>query len=275
MLTNVETESRLEQNSAINVVNLEKSVTTQEGVLTILKGINLDVKSGESVAILGPSGSGKSTLLGLLAALDTPSSGEIWLDGVALSNLNEEQKAALRKQKVSFIFQSFMLVDTLTALENVMLPAELAGVKQAKQKAEAMLTRVGLAHRITHLPKQLSGGEQQRVAIARAFICEPKVLFADEPTGNLDGANGHKIADMLFALNQEQQTTLVLVTHDLALAKRCGRQIIMDNGELSENVANASDNAKAHSKAADADESRAQVIEPADEAETREASTWI
>ncbi|MDH0448171.1 MULTISPECIES: ABC transporter ATP-binding protein [unclassified Shewanella] len=227
------------KNSAINVVNLEKSVTTQEGSLTILKGINLDVKQGESVAILGPSGSGKSTLLGLLAALDTPTSGEIWLDGQALSPLNEEQKAALRKQKVSFIFQSFMLVDTLTALENVMLPAELAGVKNAKEKAEAMLGRVGLSHRLTHLPKQLSGGEQQRVAIARAFICEPKVLFADEPTGNLDSVNGHKIADMLFELNQESHTTLILVTHDLQLAKRCQRQLVMDNGHLQEELNSA------------------------------------
>lgn len=224
------------KNSAINVVNLEKSVITQEGTLTILKGINLDVKQGESVAILGPSGSGKSTLLGLLAALDTPTSGEIWLDGVALSPLNEEQKAALRKQKVSFIFQSFMLVDTLTALENVMLPAELAGVSNAKEKAQAMLVRVGLSHRLTHLSKQLSGGEQQRVAIARAFICEPTVLFADEPTGNLDSVNGHKIADMLFELNQESHTTLVLVTHDLLLAKRCERQLVMDNGHLQEDI---------------------------------------
>lgn len=228
------------KNSAINVVNLEKSVTTQEGSLTILKGINLDVKQGESVAILGPSGSGKSTLLGLLAALDTPTAGEIWLDGQALSPLNEEQKAALRKQKVSFIFQSFMLVDTLTALENVMLPAELAGVNHAKEKAEAMLGRVGLSHRLTHLPKQLSGGEQQRVAIARAFICEPKVLFADEPTGNLDSVNGHKIADMLFELNQESHTTLILVTHDLQLARRCQRQLVMDNGHLQEELNSAS-----------------------------------
>ncbi|MCH1930700.1 ABC transporter ATP-binding protein [Shewanella sp. A25] len=220
--------------SAINVVNLEKTVTTQEGRLTILKGINLEVKQGESVAILGPSGSGKSTLLGLLAALDTPTAGEIWLDGEALSGLNEEQKAKLRKQKVSFIFQSFMLVDTLTALENVMLPAELSGINNAKEKAAAMLERVGLSHRLNHLPKQLSGGEQQRVAIARAFICEPKVLFADEPTGNLDAANGHKIADMLFELNKESHTTLILVTHDLQLAKRCQRQLMMENGHLSE-----------------------------------------
>ncbi|WP_394132648.1 ABC transporter ATP-binding protein [Shewanella maritima] len=223
--------------SAIRVTDLKKTVVTQEGELTILKGINLDVKQGESVAILGPSGSGKSTLLGLLAALDTPSSGEITLDGVALSKLDEEQKAALRKQKVSFIFQSFMLVDTLTALENVMLPAELSGVKDANAKAKAMLERVGLGHRLTHLPKQLSGGEQQRVAIARAFICEPKVLFADEPTGNLDSANGDKIADMLFQMNQESDTTLVLVTHDMHLAQRCARQLTMDSGQLSETTA--------------------------------------
>jgi putative ABC transport system ATP-binding protein len=225
--------------NAISVTDLNKTVVTQEGELTILNGISMDVKQGDSVAILGPSGSGKSTLLGLLAALDTPTSGEILLDGVALSNLNEEQKAALRKQKVSFIFQSFMLVDTLTALENVMLPAELAGVVDAKQKAQSMLDRVGLSHRLNHLPKQLSGGEQQRVAIARAFICEPKVLFADEPTGNLDKANGDKIADMLFELNQESDTTLVLVTHDLALAKRCQRQFLMENGVLTEAAAQA------------------------------------
>ena len=207
--------------------------------MTILNGINMDVKQGESVAILGPSGSGKSTLLGLLAALDSPSSGSIKLDGVALENLDEEAKAALRKQKVSFIFQSFMLVDTLNALENVMLPAELAGVNKAKQKAEAMLERVGLSHRLTHFPNQLSGGEQQRVAIARAFICEPKVLFADEPTGNLDSANSDKIADMLFELNRESDTTLVLVTHDMELASRCQRQFIMDSGRLTEKVSDS------------------------------------
>ncbi len=194
----------------------------------------MDVKHGESVAILGPSGSGKSTLLGLLAALDSPSEGEISLDGVSLVGLDEEQKAALRKQKISFIFQSFMLVDTLTALENVMLPAELAGIKDARTKAEQMLNRVGLAHRLGHLPKQLSGGEQQRVAIARAFIAEPKVLFADEPTGNLDKHNADRVADMLFTMNRESATTLVLVTHDLQLAKRCQRQLEMADGQLFE-----------------------------------------
>ncbi|MEI6859222.1 MAG: ABC transporter ATP-binding protein [Shewanella sp.] len=220
--------------SAITVKNLVKSVATQEGELTILNGINMDVKHGESIAILGPSGSGKSTLLGLLAALDSPTSGEIILDGIAIQNLDEEKKAAMRKQKVSFIFQSFMLVDTLNALENVMLPAELAGIAKAKEKAQAMLDRVGLSHRLNHFPNQLSGGEQQRVAIARAFICKPKVLFADEPTGNLDAANSKKVADMLFELNRESSTTLVLVTHDLVLANRCERQLLMDSGELNE-----------------------------------------
>ncbi|MEC4724745.1 ABC transporter ATP-binding protein [Shewanella sp. D64] len=220
--------------NAITVKGLIKSVATQEGELTILNGINMEVKRGESVAILGPSGSGKSTLLGLLAALDSPTAGEIVLDGETLQHMDEEGKAALRKRKVSFIFQSFMLVDTLNALENVMLPAELAGIDKAKEKAEAMLTRVGLSHRLTHFPNQLSGGEQQRVAIARAFICEPKVLFADEPTGNLDAANSQKVADMLFELNHECDTTLVLVTHDLVLAKRCERQLLMDSGELTE-----------------------------------------
>ncbi len=172
------------ENNIIRSINLEKTVHTQEGELTILRGINLEVKCGETIAIIGPSGSGKSSLLGLLAAMDTPSRGDIMLDGISLASLDEEAKAKIRKDKLSFIFQSFLLVDTLNALENVMLPAELAGVKDAKSQALALLTKVGLAHRINHLPKQLSGGEQQRVAIARAFICRPKVLFADEPTGN-------------------------------------------------------------------------------------------
>ncbi|TVP15333.1 ABC transporter ATP-binding protein [Shewanella sp. KCT] len=243
------------ENSAIKVSDLYKSVTTQEGELTILNGINLDVKSGESVAILGPSGSGKSTLLGLLAALDSPTKGEIVLDGVTLNGLDEEGKAALRKQKVSFIFQSFMLVDTLNALENVMLPAELSGISNAKQKAQQMLERVGLSHRLNHFPNQLSGGEQQRVAIARAFICEPKVLFADEPTGNLDGANSDRVADMLFELNRESDTTLVLVTHDLQLANRCQRRLNMQAGQLSEVVSetdNSGEQEMARSSAAEA-----------------------
>lgn len=222
--------------SAIVVNALVKSVVTQEGELTILNGIDLDVKQGESIAILGPSGSGKSTLLGLLAALDTPTAGDIYLDGESLGALDEEGKAALRKKKVSFIFQSFMLVDTLNALENVMLPAELAGIKEARWKAQQMLERVGLTHRLTHFPHQLSGGEQQRVAIARAFICEPKVLFADEPTGNLDKANSDKIIQMLFSMNKESDTTLILVTHDLMLASLCQRQLVMEEGMLSEST---------------------------------------
>ncbi|WP_371316367.1 ABC transporter ATP-binding protein [Shewanella sp. NIFS-20-20] len=222
------------ENNIISSINLEKTVQTQEGDLTILGGINLEVKSGETVAIIGPSGSGKSTLLGLLAAMDTPTSGDIILDGVSLAGLDEEAKARVRKNKLSFIFQSFLLVDTLSALENVMLPAELAGVKDARAQAQSLLDKVGLSHRVNHLPKQLSGGEQQRVAIARAFICQPKVLFADEPTGNLDANNGDKIADMLFAMNQDSHTTLVLVTHDEKLARRCQRQLLMQEGRLTE-----------------------------------------
>ncbi|GLP94823.1 ABC transporter ATP-binding protein [Paraferrimonas sedimenticola] len=221
-------------NSVIKVSQLTKQVETQEGPLKILKGIDLDVKPGESLAIVGPSGSGKSTLLGIIAALDTPSEGEVSIDGVNLAQLDEEQKAALRKRSTSFVFQSFMLVDTLTALENVMLPAELAGVQGVKQRAEQWLERVGLSHRLHHLPNQLSGGEQQRVALARAFISQPKVLFADEPTGNLDPANGDKVADLLFELNQDQQTTLILVTHDQKLAARCERQVRMVEGQLHE-----------------------------------------
>nr|WP_233132595.1 ABC transporter ATP-binding protein [Paraferrimonas haliotis] len=221
-------------NSVIKVSQLIKQVETQEGPLKILKGIDLDVKSGESLAVVGPSGSGKSTLLGIIAALDTPSSGNVSIDGVDLSNLDEEQKAQLRKQKTSFVFQSFMLVDTLTALENVMLPAELSGLKNAKEKALQWLDKVGLSHRLHHLPKQLSGGEQQRVALARAFISQPKVLFADEPTGNLDSANGERVANLLFELNQAQGTTLILVTHDQKLAMRCQRQVQMEDGHLIE-----------------------------------------
>ncbi|WP_163938089.1 ABC transporter ATP-binding protein [Paraferrimonas sp. SM1919] len=219
--------------NAIEVVQLTKSVETQNGLLTILKGIDFNVNSGESVAIIGPSGSGKSTLLGLLAALDNPTSGSISLAGTDVTTLDEEQKAALRKDKTAFVFQSFMLVDSLTALENVMLPAELAGLSDAKTLAEQWLGRVGLADRLEHLPKQLSGGEQQRVALARAFISKPMVLFADEPSGNLDSVNGQKIADLLFELNQQQGTTLILVTHDQTLADRCDSQWRMENGLLS------------------------------------------
>jgi putative ABC transport system ATP-binding protein len=190
------------------------------------------IASGEAVAILGVSGSGKSTLLGLLAGLDTPSAGGVSIDGADLFALDEDGRAALRARLVGFIFQSFQLLPAFTALENVMLPLELAGIADARTKAHAMLERVGLAARVGHYPKQLSGGEQQRVAIARAFACEPKLLFADEPTGNLDAATGAQVIDLMFELNRERHTTLVLVTHDEALSRRCGRQLRLAAGRL-------------------------------------------
>ncbi|MFZ8170890.1 ABC transporter ATP-binding protein [Alteromonas macleodii] len=211
-----------------------KVVDTSEGSLQILRPISFEVKSGESVAIIGASGSGKSTLLGLLAGLDQVTEGEIFLDGEALHSMNEEERAILRGNKVGFIFQSFMLVQSLTALENVMLPAEIAGLDNPKALALAILEQVGLKHRAHHFPNQLSGGEQQRVAIARAFITSPKILFADEPTGNLDAKNSEKIEALLFEMNREKGTTLVLVTHDNELAEHCDRQLTMNAGELVE-----------------------------------------
>jgi putative ABC transport system ATP-binding protein len=209
-------------------------VNTSEGSLQILRPISFEVKSGESVAIIGASGSGKSTLLGLLAGLDEVTEGEVFLDNEALHTMDEEQRAILRGNKVGFIFQSFMLVQSLTALENVMLPAEIAGLENPKQQALAILEQVGLKHRASHFPNQLSGGEQQRVAIARAFITSPKILFADEPTGNLDAKNSKKIEQLLFDLNKDKGTTLVLVTHDNTLAQHCSRQLTMSAGELVE-----------------------------------------
>ena len=211
-----------------------KRVNTSEGELQILQPISFVVKGGETVAIIGASGSGKSTLLGLLAGLDEVSEGEIFLDGSSLHTLDEEARARVRGEKVGFIFQSFMLVQSLTALENIMLPAEIAGLSNPRQRAIEILDKVGLGHRGTHYPNQLSGGEQQRVAIARAFITEPKILFADEPTGNLDAANSERIESLLFELNKHSDTTLVLVTHDNELASRCSRQLSMHAGELSE-----------------------------------------
>ncbi|MEW9799181.1 ABC transporter ATP-binding protein [Alteromonas sp. CYL-A6] len=218
----------------IRTQQITKTVSTSEGELQILQPISFEVKAGESVAIVGASGSGKSTLLSLLAGLDQVSSGEIYLDEAPLHQMDEEARARLRGEKVGFIFQSFMLVQSLTALENVMLPAEIAGRKDAKARAKKILDDVGLGHRAHHYPNQLSGGEQQRVAIARAFIGEPKLLFADEPTGNLDEANSEKIEHLLFNMNKELGTTLVLVTHDNALAQQCDRQLIMQGGQLSE-----------------------------------------
>ncbi len=224
--------SALSQLNIIQVNGLSKIVTTFEGELPILSDISFNVKHGESVAIVGTSGSGKSTLLSLLAGLDTASNGEIFLDGEPLHNLDEEARAALRAAKIGFVFQSFMLVQSLTALENVMLPAELAGKSDAKEQALALLKKVGLSHRTDHYPSQLSGGEQQRVAIARAFIGTPKILFADEPSANLDSKNGKMIESLLFDLNSQHGTTLILVTHDEGLAQKCEHIIQIEAGLL-------------------------------------------
>jgi putative ABC transport system ATP-binding protein len=218
----------------LRVSNLTHKVDLESITLTILQGVNLEINQGDSVAIVGRSGSGKTTLLGLLAGLDTPSEGSIELDGANISALSEDERAALRAQRVGFVFQSFQLLPALTALENVMLPLELAGRQNAEARARELLQRVGLGERLTHTPRQLSGGEQQRVAIARAFACEPAILFADEPTGNLDNRTGKDVSDLLMALNREQGTTLVMVTHDEQLAARCGRQFHIEGGVLSE-----------------------------------------
>ncbi len=217
----------------IKVNQLLKTVPTADGDLTILRGVDLSIAAGASAAIVGASGSGKSTLLGLLAGMDVASAGEVWLDGVCLSALDEDERARLRAEKVGFVFQSFQLLPALTARENVMLPLELAGVRDARQTAERFLAEVGLQERLDHYPTTLSGGEQQRVAIARAFAREPAVLFADEPTGNLDTRTGERIIDLLFELNARASTTLVLVTHDERLAERCDQRFSMTAGELS------------------------------------------
>ena len=211
---------------------LTKVVRSGDDPLTILEGVTFAVEAGASIAIVGASGSGKTTLLGLLAGLDRPTSGDVHIDGRALSTLDEDDRAALRQRLLGFVFQSFQLLPALTALENVMLPLELAGTADAEARARSWLERVGLARRTTHYPRQLSGGEQQRVAIARAFAGEPKLLMADEPTGNLDGATGLEVADLMFRLNREHGTTLVLVTHDLTLASRCGRRISLSAGRV-------------------------------------------
>ena len=218
--------------SILTAQNLSKVVPSTEGELTILHPLSLTLNKGDSLAIVGASGSGKSTLLGLLAGIDLPSAGEVTLAGRALSTLDEDQRARVRAEHVGFVFQSFQLLDSLNALENVMLPLELDGRSDARERARDLLERVGLGQRLTHSPRQLSGGEQQRVAIARAFAAEPDVLFADEPTGNLDSHTGERISDLLFELNQERGTTLVLVTHDERLAHRCRRLIRLDAGHL-------------------------------------------
>ena len=214
--------------------NLGKQVSSPEGPLTILEGVTLTVNAGQSIALVGPSGAGKTTLLALLAGLDRPSTGRVRLCGEDLTAMDEDGRAEVRGQYVGFVFQSFHLVASLTALENVMLPLELAGssAAEAGQLARTALDSVGLAQRLTHYPKQLSGGEKQRVAIARAFVTGPAVLFADEPTGNLDTASGDRVTDLLFSLNKESGTTLVLVTHDRELAKRCDRVIELEGGRM-------------------------------------------
>jgi len=213
---------------------LSKKVTSPEGWLTILDRVDLSIRRGETVAIAGPSGAGKSTLLGLLAGLDVPTEGRIWLGGAELTALDEDGRAALRADHVGFVFQSFHLIPSLTALENVMLPLELAGTEQPARAAREALATVGLESRRSHYPNQLSGGEKQRVAIARAFVVRPAVLFADEPTGNLDQRTGETVIDLLFRMNQDTGTTLVLVTHDPALAARCDRVLQMDAGRFTE-----------------------------------------
>ena len=222
----------MNSNPILQVRNLCKRVISPDGELTLLQEINLEIGVGETVAITGSSGAGKSTLLGLLAGLDTPTSGQVTLDGDELFALDEDGRARLRASKVGFIFQSFQLLPNLTALENVMLPLELAGRGDAVPIAQQVLERVGLVARLHHYPKQLSGGEQQRVAIARAFAPHPAVLFADEPTGNLDSKTGARVIDLLFDLNRERHTTLVLVTHDTKLAARCDRILTMAAGRL-------------------------------------------
>jgi putative ABC transport system ATP-binding protein len=218
--------------SIIRVEALTKIVRSGDDPLTILDDVTFDVDAGASIAIVGASGSGKTTLLGLLAGLDRPTSGEVHIDGSALSTLDEDALAAMRQRLLGFVFQSFQLLPALTALENVMLPLELAGAGDAPVRARTWLDRVGLARRVTHYPRQLSGGEQQRVAIARAFAGEPKLLMADEPSGNLDGVTGVEVADLMFRLNREHGTTLVLVTHDVNLAARCGRRLSLAAGRL-------------------------------------------
>ncbi|HMN45844.1 MAG TPA: ABC transporter ATP-binding protein [Povalibacter sp.] len=218
--------------TVLRAEKISRQVSSPEGTLTILEEVDLAIAAGETLAIVGASGAGKSTLLALLAGLDEPSSGRIWLNGAEISALNEDGRAAVRARHVGFVFQSFHLVPSLTAIENVMLPLELAGQPNARDAARDVLSRVSLSHRLGHYPRQLSGGEQQRVAIARAFVTRPAVLFADEPTGNLDAATGERIIELLFDLNREAQTTLVIVTHDQAIAQRCGRIVRIEAGRV-------------------------------------------
>jgi putative ABC transport system ATP-binding protein len=229
---NADIENSDNDSVVLRTTHLSKKVSSPEGMLTILDDISLDIRRGESVALVGASGAGKTTLLALLAGLDKPSAGQVWLCGQQITALAEDGRAKLRGKHVGFVFQSFHLVSSLTAIENVMLPLELVGDSSARVRSEEALTSVGLRDRMGHYPKQLSGGEKQRVAIARAFVTRPEILFADEPTGNLDTASGDRIAALLFELNEQLKTTLVLVTHDRALAARCDRIIELEAGRL-------------------------------------------
>ncbi|HEX3844730.1 MAG TPA: ABC transporter ATP-binding protein [Steroidobacteraceae bacterium] len=220
------------RSSVLKAEHLTKQVQSPEGLLTIVHDVSLDIVSGESIAVVGPSGAGKSTLLALLAGLDVPTDGRVLLEGRDITSLDEDGRALVRAQRVGFVFQSFHLIPSLTALENVMLPLELAGLARANHAALETLRQVGLRERARHYPRQLSGGEQQRVALARAFVTQPAVLFADEPTGNLDAATGARIGQLLFEMNAHSRTTLVLVTHDRDLAARCERIVQMEAGGL-------------------------------------------
>jgi len=222
---------------AIQVAQLEKTYLCGQSELTVLRDVEFSLAAGRSLAIVGPSGSGKTTLLGLCAGLDIPTAGSVQLLGTHLEALDEDGRAAFRGQHVGFVFQNFQLIPTLTALENVAVPLELQGHTGSQARAQALLQQVGLAARLNHYPIQLSGGEQQRVALARAFINQPAILFADEPTGNLDGSNGSTIIELLFELNAQQQTTLVLVTHDLTLAAQCDQQLSLQHGRIVANAA--------------------------------------
>jgi putative ABC transport system ATP-binding protein len=233
-------EESISNRVVLQTVGLGKQVSSPEGSLTILHDINMEVCVGEAIALIGPSGAGKTTLLALLAGLDRPSAGHVSLCGEDLTEMDEDGRARVRGEHVGFVFQSFHLVPSLSALENVMLPLELAGAPQAQARAREALVSVGLAERTTHYPKQLSGGEKQRVAIARAFVTQPDILFADEPTGNLDSASGDRVADLLFNLNQQSQTTLVLVTHDRQLADRCDRVMELEAGQFIDAASNGS-----------------------------------
>ncbi|SNR99766.1 putative ABC transport system ATP-binding protein [Methylobacillus rhizosphaerae] len=222
---------------AVEAISLDKYIENNAGRLDILKSLSLQVPAGEKLAIIGSSGSGKSTLLSLLAGLDSPSNGKVLISGAEISHLDEDGRAAVRGRSMGFVFQSFQLLPALTALENVMLPLQLAGRKDAKDRSMTALERVGLGHRFSHYPRQMSGGEQQRVAIARAFAPQPAILFADEPTGNLDEQTGERIIELLFGLNAESGTTLILVTHDMNLARRCQRILRLHEGKLQVEVA--------------------------------------